>query len=157
MARFQAIAVALVFSLYFILPFTSARSTTVTYCDKHSDYDVKVSGVKITPNPVRGGEPATFSIAASTDKPISGGKLVIDVYYFGVHVRSETHDICSETSCPILSGDFVVSHSQNLPGFTPPGNYRLRMRMEDVKNQELTCISFNFRIALGESDSVAES
>lgn len=37
------------------------------------------------------------------------------------------------------------------------GNYRLRMRMEDDKNQELTCISFNFRIALGESDSVAES
>lgn len=51
---------------------------------------------------------------------ISGGKLVIDVSYFGWHIHSESHDLCSETSCPVSTGDFVVSHSQVLPGFTPP-------------------------------------
>ena len=34
-------------------------------------------------------------------KALSGGKLVIDVSYFG-------------------AGDFVIAHSQVLPGFTPP-------------------------------------
>lgn len=53
-------------------------------------------------------------------KAVSSGKLVIDVSYFGFHIYSETDDICGKTSCPISSGDFIISHSQVLPGFTPP-------------------------------------
>lgn len=34
--------------------------------DKKTEYDVKVSGVEISPNPVARGQPATFSIAATT-------------------------------------------------------------------------------------------
>lgn len=128
--------------------------------DKKASYDVKVSGVDISPYPIARGKDATFSIAATTGKDpfsssvnrwiryylsvvvvvgvasesidflvsgrmcagkeISGGKLVIDVSYFGWHIHSETHDLCSETSCPVSIGDFVVAHSQVLPGFTPP-------------------------------------
>lgn len=51
---------------------------------------------------------------------IDGGKLVIEVYFWGVHIHSETHDLCEETTCPISAGDFVISHSQSLPGYTPP-------------------------------------
>lgn len=51
---------------------------------------------------------------------LSGGKLTIDVSYFGVPVHSETHDLCEETSCPISAGNFVLSHTQTLPSFTPP-------------------------------------
>ncbi|KAG2259215.1 hypothetical protein Bca52824_078509 [Brassica carinata] len=51
---------------------------------------------------------------------ITGGKLVIEVTYFGWHIHSETHDLCSETSCPAETGDFLVAHSQVLPGYTPP-------------------------------------
>jgi len=53
-------------------------------------------------------------------KALSGGKLVIDVSYFGWHIHSETHDLCGETTCPVSIGDFVIAHSQVLPGFTPP-------------------------------------
>lgn len=53
-------------------------------------------------------------------KPISSGKVVIDVSYFGVHVHTENHDLAEEISCPIAAGKFVLSHSQTLPGFTPP-------------------------------------
>ena len=53
-------------------------------------------------------------------KPISSGKVVIDVSYFGVHVHTENHDLSEEISCPIAAGKFVLSHSQTLPGFTPP-------------------------------------
>lgn len=45
---------------------------------------------------------------------------MIDVSYFGLRIHSETHDLCAETSCPISMGDFVLSHTQSLPGFTPP-------------------------------------
>ena len=60
------------------------------------------------------------TVICNTGKNISGGKMVIDVSYFGWHIHSETHDLCGETSCPVSAGDFIVAHSQELPGFTPP-------------------------------------
>jgi len=51
---------------------------------------------------------------------ISGGHVVIDVSYFGVHVHNEKMDLCQETPCPIAAGNFVLSHIQTLPKFTPP-------------------------------------
>jgi len=48
---------------------------------------------------------------------------VIEVSYFGWHIHSETHDLCDETSCPVAIGDFLVAHSQVLPGYTPPVSF----------------------------------
>ncbi|GAB2274528.1 hypothetical protein Dimus_009296 [Dionaea muscipula] len=129
--------------------FPSIQATAVKYCDKKGDYAVKVKGVEISPNPVVSGQPATFSIHASSGKAISGGKVAIDVSYFGVHVHTEIHEFCEETSCPISAGEFVLSHTQTLPGFTPPGFYTLRMKMEDENKDQLSCISFNFNIGFG--------
>ncbi|THG20780.1 hypothetical protein TEA_003854 [Camellia sinensis var. sinensis] len=58
---------------------------------------------------------------------ISGGKLVIDVAYFGFHIYSETDELCGKTSCPISAG---YIHSQ------------------------LTCINFDFSIGFFVSDAV---
>ncbi|GAB4859874.1 hypothetical protein Ancab_011355 [Ancistrocladus abbreviatus] len=134
----------------------SVEAKVVKYCDKKGDYDVKVKGVEISPDPVAIGKPATFSISASTGKAISGGKVVIDVSFFGVHVHTESHDLCEETSCPISEGNFVLSHTQSLPGFTPPGRYTLKMKMEDERKHQLSCISFNFNIAFGSSAAVEQ-
>ena len=61
-----------------------------------------------------------FFLLIYEDNVISSGKLVIEVSYFGWHIHSETHDLCDETNCPVAIGDFVVAHSQVLPGYTPP-------------------------------------
>ncbi|KAM7522640.1 hypothetical protein LguiA_012542 [Lonicera macranthoides] len=126
--------------------------TTVKYCDKKANYDVKVSGVEISPDPVAKGKPATFKISASSGEALSGGKLTIDVSYFGVPVHSETHDLCEETSCPVSAGKFVLSHTQTLPSFTPSGSYTLKMKMEDENDNQLTCISFGFKIGSGAAE-----
>lgn len=62
-------------------------------------------------------------VSLFTAQAIPGGKVVIDVSYFGVHVHQEDHDLCEELSCPVAEGDFVLSHTQNLPGFTPPVSF----------------------------------
>ncbi|KAK7355027.1 hypothetical protein VNO80_14272 [Phaseolus coccineus] len=136
-------------TLFLLCAFTNA--TDIHYCDKKAEYDVEVSGVDISPDPIARGQPATFSIAATTGKALSGGKLVIDVSYFGWHIHSETHDLCGETTCPVSIGDFVIAHSQLLPGFTPPGSYTLKMKMFDGNKHELTCITFGFDIGFGSS------
>ncbi|CAH8306518.1 unnamed protein product [Eruca vesicaria subsp. sativa] len=131
--------------LLFLLP--TLRATSFHYCDKRLD-PVKVNGVEISPDPVVSGKAATFKISGSTDEHISGGKVVISVSYFGVHVHTETHDLCDESSCPIEPGSFLLSHSQTLPSITPPGTYTLKMTINDKNGGRLTCISFKFKIKL---------
>ncbi|MBA0604917.1 hypothetical protein Godav_017543 [Gossypium davidsonii] len=138
----------LAISLLF-LPFLHA--TDFKYCDNGGNYVVKINGIDISPNPVVSGKPATFSISASTGQAISGGKAVIDVSYFGFHIHQETHPLCEETSCPIAVGNFVLSHNQVLPGFTPPGSYTLKMTLTGDGIPQLTCISFDFKIGFGAS------
>ncbi|CAH2073852.1 unnamed protein product [Thlaspi arvense] len=133
---------------------TTIRATDIQYCEENEEYEVKVKEVDISPNPIARGEPATFSISANTGRGISGGKLVIEVSYFGWHIHSETHDLCTETTCPVETGDFLVAHSQLLPGYTPPGSYSLQMKMLDARKKELTCIRFS--IDIGSRPSVAD-
>ncbi|ESQ40574.1 hypothetical protein EUTSA_v10016064mg [Eutrema salsugineum] len=133
---------------------TIVRATDVQYCEENEEYEVKVKEVNISPNPIARGEPATFSISANTGRGISGGKLLVEVSYFGWHIHSETHDLCTETACPVETGDFLVAHSQVLPGYTPPGSYSLQMKMIDAQKKELTCIRFS--IDIGSKPSVAD-
>jgi hypothetical protein len=146
----STLALLFVFSACLLLPSIHARD--IKYCKK-TNYVVKVEDVDISPDPLKAGKPSTFSIKASTGQPLTGGKLDLEVLFLGVRVHSEAHEICEKTSCPIPTGKFVISHTQTLPGITPPGLYTLRMKMEDEKKQLLTCISFKFQIGFGESVS----
>ncbi|RDY04831.1 putative phosphatidylglycerol/phosphatidylinositol transfer protein, partial [Mucuna pruriens] len=120
----------------------------VNYCDKKENYAVKVSGVKISPDPVVSGEPASFKISASSDQAIYGGEVVIGVSYFGVLVHTERIDLCKEVSCPVANGNFLISHTQTLPAITPPGPYSLKMTLKNNQDEVLTCIKFNFKIVI---------
>ncbi|KMZ62199.1 putative Phosphatidylglycerol/phosphatidylinositol transfer protein [Zostera marina] len=123
---------------------SQAQATDVNYCDDEK-YAVQVYGVDIDPDPVKRGKTATFSISLGSETKITKGKMLIDVEYFGFNVHEETYDLCEKTQCPIL-GDFVVSHSQSLPIFTPPGTYTLKMKMYGDDEKLLTCINFDFSI-----------
>ncbi|KAK6272405.1 MD-2-related lipid-recognition domain - like 4 [Theobroma cacao] len=151
-ARFKLILLPLLAIALLFLPFLQA--TDFSYCGDEADFVVTVEGVDISPDPVVRGKPATFTISASTGQAISGGQAVIDVSYFGIHIHQETHQLCEETSCPVTVGQFVLSHNQVLPGFTPPGSYTLTMKLTSEDNLLLTCISFKFKISLSASGSL---
>uniref|UniRef100_A0A0C9RPN7 TSA: Wollemia nobilis Ref_Wollemi_Transcript_28759_990 transcribed RNA sequence n=1 Tax=Wollemia nobilis TaxID=56998 RepID=A0A0C9RPN7_9CONI len=128
-------------------------STSTSYCGSEESYPVKVKSVDIDPNPVVSGKPATFKISATSQNAISGGKLTIEVIFYGIRVHTESHDLCAKTTCPIDEGNFILTNSQSLPVFTPPGSYRLRMKMTDTDNKLLTCIYINFSIVRGNTIS----
>ncbi|XP_047975163.1 putative phosphatidylglycerol/phosphatidylinositol transfer protein DDB_G0282179 [Salvia hispanica] len=142
-------------ALCLLVPLISAKAADVKYCDKKANYIVKVNGLDIDPYPISRGSNTTFAISATTGQPITGGKLVIDVSYFWFHVHSEDRDLCQDTSCPINVGDFLVSHSQELPGITPPGSYTLTMKMVDGNNNQLTCITVDFSIGFIAEETLA--
>lgn len=142
-----------IFLLWVCLTLPSIYAKPVKYCDRKGNYAVKVKGVEFEPDPVKPGEAAVFKIYASSGEEISAGTVVIDVSYFGVHVHEEKIDLCQETSCPISAGNFVLSHSQTLPVFTPPGLYTLKMQVQGSGDSVLTCVSFKFKIGFGSSVS----
>ncbi|KAL3642786.1 hypothetical protein CASFOL_013601 [Castilleja foliolosa] len=147
----------LVFALCLLVPLISAKTTSVKYCNTKNNYAVKVNALDIDPYPISKGKNTKFQITASTDEAISGGKLVIDVSYFGFHIHSEDHDLCDETSCPVSAGEFNVTHAQELPGYTPPGSYTLEMKMVDGGGKQLTCITFGFSIGfIAEENNLAD-
>nr|ABK23239.1 unknown [Picea sitchensis]ABR17915.1 unknown [Picea sitchensis] len=132
-----------------LIPLTNAAASEPSYCDSDASYPVKVESVDIDPSPVVSGAPATFKISAISDEALSGGKLSIDVFFYGVRVHTENHDLCTKTTCPIEKGSFVLTHSQSLPGFTPSGSYKLKMKLIDVDDKQLTCVNINFKIVRG--------
>ncbi|GLJ31246.1 hypothetical protein SUGI_0626540 [Cryptomeria japonica] len=137
----------------FIIP---AIANKPTYCGTEDRYEVKVDNVRITPNPIVSGKSATFNISATSEDVIPAGKLSIEVYLFGICVYTEIHDLCSKTTCPIKKGDFILTNSQSLPWFTPPGNYKLRMKMMDADDKILTCIYIEFSIVFGTGSVISE-
>ncbi|KAL0558952.1 hypothetical protein IC582_003541 [Cucumis melo] len=141
----------LLFTVLLLFPVIFAAK--FEYCDRRGNYPVKVDELEVSPDPVKSGQPATFTVSASTEKNLSGGKFVVEVSLFGLHIHSESHDLCEETSCPIAPGKFSLSHSQSLPPFTPPGSYVVKIILRDSKNQQLTCISFKLKIVFGDAES----
>ncbi|KAL3830169.1 hypothetical protein ACJIZ3_018971 [Penstemon smallii] len=152
----QMKSVVVLFALCLLAPLIAAKSTGFQPCNKKADYTVKVTGLDIDPSPISRGKKTTFEIAASTNKAISGGKLKIEVSYFGFHIHTEDQNLCEQTGCPVSVGDFLVSHSQELPGITPPGNYNLKMTMLDADNKQLTCITFDFSIGFIAPETLAD-
>ncbi|KAJ9559116.1 hypothetical protein OSB04_013730 [Centaurea solstitialis] len=144
----------LLYSIFIIAP--SIYATDFKYCKK-KEYVIKVKEVVVAPDPITRGTETSFTISAYTDKPISGGKVVIDVAYFGWNVYSQTGDLCDKSSCPIPAGDFAISHSQLLPTFAPPGSYTLSLKMQDGNKNELTCIKFSFSIGFLNSEGLVDS
>ncbi|TKY67007.1 Phosphatidylglycerol/phosphatidylinositol transfer protein [Spatholobus suberectus] len=136
-------------SILFLSSFHVQAKVKFNYCDKKTPYPVKVSGIEISPDPVVSGDPATFKILATSGQTIYGGEVVIGVSYLGVPVHTERIDLCKEVSCPVYDGNFLISHTQTLPAFTPPGLYSLKMTLKNSEDEVLTCIKFNFKIGRG--------
>ncbi|KAL1307828.1 hypothetical protein HN51_049729 [Arachis hypogaea] len=132
-----------------------AQAETIKYCEKSANYVVKVSDVKILPDPVVRGEPFTFKISAYTPETIPSGDLVYEITYAGAEGAPAIfhHDLCEEAPCPLPAGDFTLVHTELLPSYTPLGTYNVKLTFNDHKDNQLTCIKFPFKI--GSESSVS--
>uniref|UniRef100_A0ACD5VM72 Uncharacterized protein n=1 Tax=Avena sativa TaxID=4498 RepID=A0ACD5VM72_AVESA len=150
MASKQSLLAAAAASCILLVLIPSASSLIpFEYCDKGKDYPVKVSGVKMMPDVVIGGDPNFFTIYASTDKTIiNGGKLVSSITCGSFDVHSEAEDMCTLTSCPVTA-DFQVSHQLDMPSTDPNGVYTIRFEMLGEKDEELSCISLSYVLTGG--------
>lgn len=63
----------------FVYSFFSSKKI---YVDKKANYAVKVSGIKISPDPVVSGEPANFKISATSGNLLSFSSYLAMVFKF---------------------------------------------------------------------------
>eukprot|EP00246_Nothoceros_aenigmaticus_P006380 TRINITY_DN19228_c0_g1_i1.p1 TRINITY_DN19228_c0_g1~~TRINITY_DN19228_c0_g1_i1.p1 ORF type:complete len:171 (+),score=28.08 TRINITY_DN19228_c0_g1_i1:103-615(+) len=124
-------------------PKTLASSWSM--CDSKT-YPVTVKNVSVAPDPVISGSEANFWIPATADREIQGGTVRITVYFHNIPVHTEKDDICSKTTCPIKPGEFALQNSEVLPEITPPGSYKLRLKILDQSKEVLACANVNFEI-----------
>ncbi|KAA0060180.1 putative phosphatidylglycerol/phosphatidylinositol transfer protein [Cucumis melo var. makuwa] len=58
----------LLFTVLLLFPVIFAAK--FEYCDRRGNYPVKVDELEVSPDPVKSGQPATFTVSASTGKAL---------------------------------------------------------------------------------------
>ncbi|XP_045831805.1 putative phosphatidylglycerol/phosphatidylinositol transfer protein DDB_G0282179 [Trifolium pratense] len=133
---------------------SQAESQSLQYCEKSANYAVQISNVEILPDPVVRGEPFTFKIKAHTGKPILSGDLIYEISFPGIEEPAIFHHALSEeTPLPVTPGHFLLTHTELLPAYTPPGTYNVKLTFKDQSEKRLTCIVFPFTIGAKSSVS----
>ncbi|TYK25335.1 putative phosphatidylglycerol/phosphatidylinositol transfer protein [Cucumis melo var. makuwa] len=123
-------------------------ATRVQLCDETAEYDITVKGVEISPSPIVRGHPTNMTFNLLIGNPIIAGKMVVDISYFGWHIYSDSHDICVETSCPYLSGDFALPPLRTPLAFFLPGSYHMQITIVDGDDNKLTCFGFDYELVI---------
>ncbi|KAL2609050.1 hypothetical protein R1flu_027623 [Riccia fluitans] len=131
----------------------SALKSDFRPCTK-KDYPVIIKDVLIDPEPVVSGDLVTFTVPAVATEELSEGTIVVTVSLYGFKVHTERDDLCGKTNCPI-KGDFNLKSAQELPPFTPPGQYKLKFQVLDKNGNEQACASVGFAIVWRSSNQKA--
>nr|XP_024385765.1 putative phosphatidylglycerol/phosphatidylinositol transfer protein DDB_G0278295 [Physcomitrium patens]PNR46598.1 hypothetical protein PHYPA_013717 [Physcomitrium patens] len=156
MAQFvksMGVVLLLVVSLAVVASAAPPRPSDWKLCDSHANYDVVLKNVSVSPDPVISGEDVTFIVPAYTKKDITKGSVVVSVSFHGITVHTERSDICSKARCPIPPGEFVLENTEILPGFTPPGSYKIKLQFVDESDKQLACADINFSIVWSQTIS----
>ncbi|KAG7582132.1 Immunoglobulin E-set [Arabidopsis suecica] len=136
----------LLISLFF---FFAVGDTDFQTCNTGHNYPVKVSDLKISPNPVKRSGSATITITGYTSKDIPDGVTVtLKLSIMGAPVSRKTYSLCDITACPVAPGPLVLT----LPNvLTESERRRSRGYISTIsiteKGQEsLMCVVFGVKI-----------
>eukprot|EP00850_Spirogloea_muscicola_P018563 SM000171S03252 [mRNA] locus=s171:267185:268828:- [translate_table: standard] len=133
--------------LFLLLLACGGAAETMRWEDCGSEDDeVTLKDVQMSPDPAVSGESFTFTLPATANVQIDGGKVFVSVFYRGIPVHIERDNLCDKTDCPVPEGDFVFKNSQALPNITPPGPYKVKLVAKDQNDGQLFCANIQFDI-----------
>mmetsp|Transcript_6120 Transcript_6120/g.17089 ORF Transcript_6120/g.17089 Transcript_6120/m.17089 type:complete len:169 (-) Transcript_6120:173-679(-) len=120
-------------------------------CGPQKYFDTR--DVQILPDPPVTGEDITFNIWGTTDQDVKGGVINIDIGYMGIHLYTETKDLCAKTACPIPANkELELVYVEKLPAFIPPGSYDVTITVTSVggaENLQLFCMDVKLDVVSG--------
>lgn len=109
-------------------------------------YQSNITQVKMHPYPPKPGDKITLVVEGEHGRQVDGGELDFGVYFHGVPLYHGKEDLCMRSSCGHETGHFRYRAVEQLPVFTPPGPYHLRLRVKDKEGDELLCIKTKLNV-----------
>lgn len=122
-----------------------ARALQFSYdnCNKHSLFTLGTVNV----NQI--GSEFHFSASFDSREEVTGGKIKVDVVKKGFSLLKKhfDFDLCEElpNGCPVAKGRNQVSARRHVPVLLK-GSYKIYIKAESNKNQELFCVNAEARI-----------
>ena len=76
---------------------------------------------------------------------MKGGRIQFSAFSGGLMLYSGSEDLCQRSKCAdntagSKNGRFKYRAVERLPRYTPPGVYRLRVKVDDDSGNELLCL-----------------
>jgi len=123
------------------------------YCvaGKSSD-TVKISYVKISPDPPEKGQPFTVNAKVQLSQEVKGGTVQVYIKYRSfIPVVNKTYQLCDlarsvQDPCPLEAGAHEATITQSFPSYSPSGSYTGSIVAKDEGGNELACVKINMTI-----------
>ena len=64
----------------------------------------------------------------------------------GITVKTESHDICEITTCPIKPGPVSTKYTEATPSIEPKGTYTVVAKTVDPSGTEASCTTFKYKV-----------
>lgn len=119
------------------LPFTSCGAKT----------SATVTGVDVTPHPLRPGRDAKVTLRGTLKKRVTGGSYDLRVTYSGAPLLHRSGNLADLVRLPVPAGDFRFRKTVPVPRQAPSGRYNLQLTAADKDSRRLLCISVPFEVS----------
>lgn len=120
----------------------SVNSGVASDCGVSSEF--QITSLSLSPEiPVIGQNSTLFS-NYHVPSEITGGTTKYSCVYNGIPVVSETDDLCTQTTCPIVAGDHADKSVITVPDIK--GKLSCTIKWLDVAEKELMCIKTVFQL-----------
>jgi len=106
-----------------------------------------VSNINMTPNPPKPGQNVTLAITGTLGSAITGGTVVVKVYWDGFLMQTVNDPLCQITRCPVARGPWSTGYSAAIPSFAPGGSYQVNVNMNDQTGTLVTCVNLYFTLS----------
>ncbi|GMH32751.1 hypothetical protein BSKO_00585 [Bryopsis sp. KO-2023] len=119
--------------------------------------------VDLNPIGIKSGSDVVFTIdGVNTAHAVSAGifdvrvskKMTIKLPWGGVATKeialySESKSLCERADCPIPTGDVSFTYVKHIPGYTPPGDYSIKLvAKEEGTNEILMCLDVEISVSI---------
>ena len=128
-------------------PVDSATAASLPFTRCGARTPATVTGVDVTPHPLRPGRDADVTLRGKLKKRVTGGSYDLRVTYLGAPLLHRSGDLADVVHLPLPAGDFRLHKRVPVPRQAPSGRYKLQLTAADQDDKRLLCISVPFEVS----------
>jgi len=101
-----------------------------------------INGMSLTPDPPVPGQNFSLSVSYLLNEDVIGGTSFYEASLNGLP-WTQTDDLCTQTSCPIVAGQHTEVSTTEFPTFT--GKLTTAITWDDTSGREIWCVNVVYK------------